>query len=281
MFRVVDENGRSETAPTVILWRHRPHFASSANSGSMRLTRVSALLLLLLTLPVLASATDRTCSAATTLDALVACIRTQMPGSGSNGFAAPSSVQQSDWRWVMRQMLGGSCDFPPPASLAGIVQVRTFADSSNGKSYCVLMEVQDANGNGIVDRGWGTFIVDSHAERELSHQAPHPIYDSGSEDEAIVIFRDTNSRSFLMCGAHRNANPVASTCQSSYNVADCAHNVNNMFQPANEELQAFYAGRAWNAIQWHGMAADTCPAVNAYLSHGLNQAPAPGDKILV
>src|SRR5207249_10733930 len=118
------------------------------------------------------------------------------------------------------------------------------------------------------------------AQRELSHQAPHPIFDSTSENEAVGVFQQTNSRSFLMCGAHRHANPQASSCQSSYNVADCAHNVNNMFQPTNEELQVFYAGRSWNAIQWHGMAAATCSTVDSYLSHGMNQSPAAGDKIV-
>src|SRR5262249_27880538 len=124
-------------------------------------------------------------------------------------------------------------------------------------------------------------IVDPQALRELSHQAPHPISDSTSENEAAGAFQQTNSRSFLMCGAHRDANPQASSCQSSYNVADCAHNVNNMFQSTNEELQAFYAGRSWNAIQWHGMAAATCSTVDSYLSHGMNQSPAAGDKIVM
>src|SRR6185503_12485282 len=36
----------------------------------------------------------------------------------------------------------------------------------------------------------------------------------------------------------------------------------------------------WWAIQWHGMAADTCLAAEVYLSHGRNVVPASGDKIL-
>jgi hypothetical protein len=231
-------------------------------------------------LPALACAADLTCSAATTLDGLVTCIRGHMPGSGSNGFVVPNATQQADWRWVVRQMLQGSCNFTLPASLAGIVQVRAFTDAGNGKSYCLLMEVQDANGNGIVDRGWGAFIVDPNAERELSHQAPHPIFDSTTENEAAGVFRDSNSRSFLMCGAHRNASSQTSPCQSSYGVADCAHNTANMFQSTTEELLAFYGTAPWYAIQWHGMAADTCSNVEAYLTHGMNVAPAAGDKIL-
>jgi hypothetical protein len=158
--------------------------------------------------------------------------------------------------------------------------MRTFADAASGKSYCLLMEVLDANNNGKVDRGWGTFIVDAAAERELSHHAPHPIADSTTEVEAVLAFRDTNSRSYLMCGAHRDANTVVSTCQPQYNEADCAHNTNNMFHAVNEELKNFYAGQNWNAIQWHGMAEATCPTTNAYLSHGRAVLPVPSDKIV-
>jgi hypothetical protein len=122
--------------------------------------------------------------------------------------------------------------------------------------------------------------VDPSAERELSHQAPHPIYDSTTENQAVGIFRDTNSRSFLMCGTHRNANSQTSPCQSSYQVADCAHNTGNMFQPTVEELLSFYGSASWHAIQWHGMAADSCSQVEAYLTHGMNLTPTAGDKIL-
>jgi hypothetical protein len=227
-----------------------------------------------------AHAANLTCSSSTTLDALATCIRQQMPASGSNGFVVPTASQQADYRWVARQMLGGSCSFSLPASLGGIMQLRAFTDSSKGKAYCLFMEVQDANSNGKVDHGWGTFIVNAQAQRELSHQAPHPISDSTTEVEAVLTFRDTNSRSYLMCGAHRDANTVVSTCQPEYNQADCAHNIDNMFHAVNQELKDFYAGQSWNAIQWHGMAESTCPNTNAYFSHGRNVVPAAGDKIV-
>jgi hypothetical protein len=227
-----------------------------------------------------ADAANLTCSSATTLDALVTCIRTQMPGNGSNGFVAPTAALQADWRTVVRQMLEGGCNFALPASLSSILQIRTFSDSQNGKDYCLLMEVLDGNGNGIVDRGWGTFIVDNAATREISHHAPHPIYDSTTENEAVGVFKGTDSRSYLMCGAHRYANSGSSSCQSSYAPADCAHNVANMFHSTNEELKAFYGASEWYAIQWHGMAVDTCDGVDAYLSHGRAVSPQPGDKNL-
>lgn len=227
-----------------------------------------------------ASAANLTCSSATTLDALATCLRNQIPASGSNGFAAPTVSEQNDWRGVVNQMLNGSCSITLPPSIASIAQVRTFTDSGSGTSYCLLMEVLDANANGKVDRGWGAFMVNPNAVREISHQAPHPISDSTTENQAIGIFGGSDSRSYLMAGAHRLANSGSSSCQSSYAPADAAHNVNNMFHATNLELMAFYGSNDWQAIQWHGMAADTCDAAEVYLSHGRTVSPAAGDKNL-
>ena len=237
-------------------------------------------LIILLFIGLGADAAELSCASSTTLDELVTCVRNQMPASGSEGFVIPSVTEQADWRSVVRQLLDGSCNISLPASLTGIMQIRAFTDSANGRTYCVFMEVLDANNDGKVDRGWGTFIVDPNAVRELSHQAPHPIADSTTENQAVGVFKGTQSRSFLMAGSHRNADTATSPCQNAYLVADAAHNVANMFQPTTEELAAHYGAFPWNAIQWHGMAADTCTNVDVYLSHGRNQVPAAGDKIV-
>lgn len=222
-----------------------------------------------------------TCPASTTLDTLVSCIRDQMPKSGSNGFVAPTAAQRADWQTLVTRMLQGTCEGPLPASLAEIVQVRTFTDSSNGRSYCLLMEVRDRDNNGIVDNGFGTFIVNSAATRELSHQAVHPIADGGTDDQAVALFRDTSSRSFLMAGSHRDANRAASTCRPNHPESDASHNSNTMVQATNEALVAFYGDRPWFAIEWHGMAAATCPRTDVFPSHGRDVVPAVTDTIAV
>jgi hypothetical protein len=221
---------------------------------------------------------ELTCSSSTTLDALVMCIRAQMPASGSNGYVAPTMAQRADWQAVVRQMLQGMCDFAVPASLSGLVQVRTFMDTGNGRSYCLLMEVRDQNGNQIVDNGFGTFITYNSASRQLSHQAVHPIADSTTDSQAVAVFRDTDSRSFLMAGAHRDANSAASTCRPSFPESDASHNSNTMVQATNEALLAYYGTTPWFAIQWHGMAQSTCPMTDVYPSHG-RDVSTPADTI--
>jgi hypothetical protein len=218
---------------------------------------------------------DLTCPSSMTLDTLVECIRAQMPRVDSNRYVAPTPSQRADWRLVVNQMLQGSCDFAVPVSLNGIMQVRTFTDTGNGRNYCLLMEVRDQI------NGFGTFIVYSKATRQLSHQAVHPIADSTTEIQAVTVFRDTDSRSFLMAGAHRDANSAASACLPEHRESDASHNTNTMVQATNEELLAYYGAASWFAIQWHGMADTRCPQTDVHLSHGLKVKPAPTDKIAI
>lgn len=222
-----------------------------------------------------------TCPTSTTLESLATCIRTQMPQNGSNGYVAPTSTQRADWRTVVNQMLQGACDFAVPGSLNGVAQVRTFADTSNGRNYCVLMEVLDRNANGFVDHGFGTVIVYNGATPQLSHQAVHPIADSTTEIQAVTVFKGTDSRSYVMAGAHRDANSAPSTCLRSHPESDASHDSNTMAQATNEELLAYYGATPWFAIQWHGMAASTCANTDVYPSHGRDVTPAPTDKIAV
>jgi hypothetical protein len=223
---------------------------------------------------------DLTCASSKDLGLLVECIRAHMPRKEPPGYVAPTPSQRADWRIVVNQMMQGSCDFAVPVSLSGIVQVRTFTDTGNRRNYCLLMEVRDQNGDGLVDNGFGTFIVYSKASRQLSHQAVHPIADSSTEKQAVTVFKDTDSRSFLMAGAHRDANSKESACLPPHPESDASHDSNTMVQATNEELLAYYGTASWFAIQWHGMDTSRCPS-HVFPSHGLDIAPAPTDKIAV
>jgi hypothetical protein len=54
-----------------------------------------------------------------------------------------------------------------------------------------------------------------------------------------------------------------------------------MFHATNVALNDYYGGAPWYAIQWHGMAASTCPTTEVYPSHGRKVTPLPSDKISV
>ena len=220
------------------------------------------------------------CQASTTLEDLIECINDHMPAKETNGFLVPDPLVNlevvptvhDDWRSAVGQMLtgglAGDCTtgITLPPSLSGIYELTEFTDTlgdaapANDRTYCVLMEVLDADGNDKVDRGWGTFIVDPAAASELSIQVAHPKFDRDTRAQGIGVFKESRARSFLMAGTHRHANLFCSpdqpiTCTSGeyippplpdppprYLEADVVHNVTNLFQSAVEELQAFYAG---------------------------------------
>ncbi len=221
-----------------------------------------------------------TCPTATTLEQLATCIASQMLGSGE-GYVAPNSTVQSDWRNVVRQMLDGSCDTVTlPASLSANYSIGTFHDSGNGQDYCVLREDTDADGNGKVDKGWGTVIVNPDPVRELSINAVHPLYDIGTENEAVGIFKGTDSRTCILAGTHRNASNTDSSCQDNYMLSDVPHEVANNVQPTMQELMSWYDSRemTFTVIQYHGMAADSCSG-HVHMTYGVTTTPASDDKI--
>lgn len=219
------------------------------------------------------------CSSRNTLESLVQCFHDYMPQRDSNDFQAPSPEALDAWQWTVERMLAGECGFALPTCIAVAAEVYTFTDRNNDRAYCVLAEARDPNNDGDVDRGWGLVIVDPSAIRELSQQAPHAMYELDTEYQAVTIFKETQSRSYLCSGAHRYASSASSPCQSSNAVTDVAHNDQTMFHAANEALVAHYGSAGFVALQWHGMGASSC-SCEVFLSDGIDHSPAPGDAIV-
>jgi hypothetical protein len=233
--------------------------------------------------PVPTFAPNAVCASTGSLEDLIACITSKMPRRETQGFIVPDANAQADWKQVAAQMLAGKCDdITLPTSIKNIYTVGTFKDS--GKNYCALFEILDENKNGFIDRGWGTFIVNNAATRELSIQAPHPLFDLATEAQAISVFKGVNARTYLLAGAHREADKERSVCEPATGdgIADPAHNTTMMFQSTVETLTDYYKsnGKDWNLIQFHGMGTTSCVGVDAFLSYGMTVAPKPGEKIL-
>lgn len=231
------------------------------------------------------AATNADCAAANTLEELGACVAAKMPRRDTGGYVVPLKQVQDAWKQVTAQMLAGKCnDIALPENLKIAYTVGAFTDKQNNATYCVLMETLDENKDNRIDRAWGTFIVNNQATRELSIQAPHPIYDIATETQAMAVFKGVNARSFLLAGSHRDANPARSTCQptSGEGEADAGHNDSSLFFIATQALFEYYNanGKAWTAIQFHGMGTSSCPGVDAFITYGFAIPPKPGDKIL-
>ena len=216
-----------------------------------------------------------------TLESLINCVRSHMPPKHSHGFVVPTLEEQSDWRSTVWAMLNGSCEnIFLPAGLAGSYTVRKFIDREVGLELCVLSEGLDADEDGHVDKGWGTFITNPRPLREINVLAPHPISDMQTHLQSVQVFKGTRARSVLVAGAHRAANGEGSGCGPS-RVSDPTHSLDTMFQPTVQEMMGFYdqTGREYGVLQFHGMASTTCAGVDVYLSNGTDIAPGADDKI--
>lgn len=224
-----------------------------------------AIAVMLISLPVEGAVLG--CTSSATLEDLINCIEAQMPHM-DEGYVPPTTTQMNDLRNIIQQMLNGQTNITLPASLVGIMEVKNFTDAQNGRTYTVLMETGDANNDGTIDKGFGTFIVYNGAIREINHAIPHVYTDMDTEDEGISLFKGSESRSFMMAGTTRNAVNETSSCNPNYEVADVGHNVNNMFFNATQELMAYYGSDTWYQIQWHGFASNSCSKTDVFISHG-------------
>jgi hypothetical protein len=241
-----------------------------------------------------ARAAGLTCAFAAALEVLVDCIRDQF-----GSFVVPTSAEQDDFRTAVRSMLDGACDASVlRASLAGAFTVKRFADGAAGTVYCVLMEVGDGDGDGHVDKGWGTFIVNGAPVRELNIAIPHPLDDSTTEAQGIAVFKGTGSRSFLLAGSRRDLGG-ASSCDGAAEgldaagidgdtlaaatgvmASDAGHNVAHPFFAATQALDEWYGALPWTQLQFHGMAAGSCLRSQVHLTHGVAAPPPAGDVLL-
>ncbi len=217
------------------------------------------------------------CPDAATMDELVACLKARMPRGGSGTYVAPGAKEQAAWRTIATAMLTGSClDISISKHLRGDVELRRLADAGLGTSFCVLVDARDDDKDGTSDLGWGAFITASSWNRELHLQAPHPLHDRTTPEEAAGIFQDAAARSLAIAGAHRYTLPKPA---GGHSETDMAHQTGTMFQ-ASLRAVLDIAGAAADVLQVHGMAATSCDGVDIYITGGEKAVPAPGSAVV-
>ena len=204
--------------------------------------------------------------------------------------SSPDAGERQDWYDVVTAMLdaseAGSCGaIPLPSGLAGLYELSAFTDASDAREYCVLAEI--ALVGHASKKAWGSFVTSLAPERELAVQVAHPLGDLDTWLEGVTVFGSARARSFLLSGAHRNANDANSSCQSSFKESDAAHETAHMFQPSTQATLDWYTSEQLDGllrvIQFHGMGTSTCPGVDVYMTYGLGPGagnPAPGDDLL-
>jgi hypothetical protein len=232
------------------------------------------------------------------LEELINCIRDYIPTNidhesnfddegiqlNKNEHEIPSDEVLNQFNTVINAIFNGECDeINLPSLIRERYIVRTFTDQTNNNDYCLLYEVVDSNSNDKVDKGWGTYVFNPNFTRNIDIQISHPIDDNGTANQGIVIFKEVNARFFQMAGTRRRASINPSPCQNEYTETDVAHNIQNLFQVANDESVRFYENNQINnyvMMQFHKIRPTSCsvnddPAhgdsADVFLTYGLNE----------
>ena len=198
-------------------------------------------------------------------------------GAGSGAYAPPSAAERDAFAAIVLAALAGdevrACDLPPSYRLAEL------ADPTFG-AVRVVAEL-DALGAHAPSLYYGLYArrVDLSATRALVLEAPHPLFDANTADEAQDLFLTGYARYLLVAGAHRCAAVDPSPCsgtttacgaRAAYRESDAAHATSHPFWAIHREISK---DPALLFLQLHGNGA-SCPA--ALLSDLSGVWPATG-----
>jgi hypothetical protein len=98
-----------------------------------------------------------------------------------------------------------------------------FRDTLNNSTFYVLREKINRQ-----THGWGTYIYNPNYVYDALIECPHPIFDKGSWFIGMKIFLRSNTKAFLLSGAHRFTNQKKKG--NLYGSSDTAHIKRSVFQ---------------------------------------------------
>lgn len=198
-----------------------------------------------------------------------------IPDEGSSMvYVAPTASQRGSWQNAITKILQG--------------QYAAAADSldNNGLGYRLTQFVAGAktyyiaSKDGASGNYWGTYVFSPSAARAcVSFQAPHPLHDAMTGEQATYMFRQLDAQSLMVAGAHRCLNSTPSGCAGTtdacgnnvpYRISDMAHTLESVFQTTTEVLANNAPNRRF--IQLHGFE-KTSNDPFFIISNGTRQTP--------
>src|SRR5262245_29179829 len=177
-----------------------------------------------------------------------------LPDSLADFATDPSGTKQ--FRTLLELLVGR--DWRAAAAQARTVAYMLVAIHEAGSIFIVASD----------DSGTGrdpTVVINMTPRRDFIVEAPHPPFEAGTAEQAVILLRDVGGRAAIVSGAHRCASRSFTTCDGTTDVcsgppqgfrdSDAGHNVNTLFHAPH----TFFAER-WPssiAMSLHGMSDDT------------------------
>ncbi len=171
------------------------------------------------------------------LDALTA-TAIDLPARDSGGYVVPTSGALDSMRSSVSMLIGGDLSGAgTSADAAGYVLCRGTGTASMLALWRPL----------TAGLGQPVIVLRMGSARSLVIEAPHPIAETNTLEEAVSLFVALEARALLVAGTHRCANSVFSPCTGStsfclaagtesFRESDMGHVVASHFEVAHEEI---------------------------------------------
>ncbi len=177
------------------------------------------------------------------------------PTAKSNLFVPPTDAEMADFAALWQAMAQGSAAQTQALAAQHGYELLRYTDNGDAGAVSVLLREKKP-----VRRGWGIFARRIAPQNTLIIEAPHPLFDTGTPEIALGIFRVLDASALLVAGAHRYANADGS--------ADAAHSAQTVFQA----IHAAAAGGDSVVLQIHGFSAANHPGYPQVVLGGNSRA---------
>ena len=175
----------------------------------------------------------------------------QPPKAGSNGYRVPGAGRLVALESSIVSLLAGDAQ-----------QAQTYAVTAE----YLLCRGEGAEANLALWRaapgeGQARIVVRTGLARPAIFEAPHPLHDSGTLEQARDLFQGLSARALIVSGTHRCANSDSSGCSGTtstcggisgpFRVSDAAHSEHSAFHTAHRALSEHFT-HDW-VVGVHGM----------------------------
>lgn len=213
---------------------------------------------------------------ATSLEHFMKGVILDIPAQNSGvPYALPSAAQLTKWGDGITLLLGAQYGNA----------FNKFHNANNNLGYRLTKYVTSTRTYYIVSKDgasanhWGTYVFSPGSTRPcVNFQAPHPLHDAKTGEQAAWLFRETDAFSLMVAGAHRCLSAVVSGCSGTdspcagqQRISDVAHVVGSAFEKTTEVVAAGGSNRRF--LQMHGFAQGDNP-FHFVLSNGTDLTPA-------
>ena len=181
-----------------------------------------------------------------------------LPGSNGNDYQVPTDAQLNSWGNLMNAIFDGNIESANGFAALLNYQIIDFLDTtltSNNRFYVIKEKSSQIH-------YWGIYVINTNPLRSsLVIQAPHPVYDLYTGNQAVFCFKRMLPKAVFISGTHRCNNSEYSECSGTttacgsnapYRVSDNAHNANSIFQKSTELFFKKFNNTVF--VQLHGFA---------------------------